>query len=707
MLKSFFLFFLIFLNTFSLNLTKTEKAWIKNNKNKTFLVDIYSPNHVYLYKKDSGELAGVYIEFFQKLEQKTGLKFKIQDSDKREMKELLINGDGDILFNIAKTPQRERLYFFLPTYNTYNVGLFVKKGKIIDLNNLNNLNIAHVEGTSDSILVKEFYPHLKNLIPVQDNGNFGFSSLKKENIDAIVGKSSNDVFKNYTFIPLNEIPSSQLWMVVNRKYPILKDIIEKFNIDFSEKDVVKSLKKERLIFYKQLLKNDTTIEHLKKTYKSFNILTPDTDNIAPLFYTSKKGYRGYVVDRLNELSYLTDIPINYIKNSEQNYDIKAIDTKVFDSSEKFFIPYYASQLVAFSLTNSNFVDSYSDIKNKKIGLLSYEKLNKDEIKNLTNTNTFRVFKDTTSALLSLINKEIDYLYGDFKIVSMAISNEYLEDKIKVAGFFNKITPIGFGVKEDPDLATFIDKLFPSHLSESRILYSELVIPKRFSPNYKHFIVMFSISSTIILILFYFLRKTIIASKKERLITRALVESFEAANEFNDEDTGNHILRVNLYSKFLAEKLKCHKKFINEIGEYASLHDIGKIGIPDSILKKPGKLSPYEFEEMKKHVLFGKKLVDKMQLGPIAQNIALYHHERWNGKGYYYGLKDEEIPLEARIVALADVYDALRQKRIYKNGFSHEEAIEIIKKERGQHFDPTLVDIFLKFNEEFNKIFIEH
>ncbi|ERT68268.1 hypothetical protein HMPREF0202_01838 [Cetobacterium somerae ATCC BAA-474] len=111
--------------------------------------------------------------------------------------------------------------------------------------------------------------------------------------------------------------------------------------------------------------------------------------------------------------------------------------------------------------------------------------------------------------------------------------------------------------------------------------------------------------------------------------------------------------------------------------------------------------------MKKHVLLGKKLIDKMQLGPIAQNIVLYHHERWNGKGYCYGLKENEIPLEARIVAIADVYDALRQKRVYKDGFSHKEAIEIIKKERGQHFDPALVDIFFEFNEEFNKIFIEH
>ena len=111
--------------------------------------------------------------------------------------------------------------------------------------------------------------------------------------------------------------------------------------------------------------------------------------------------------------------------------------------------------------------------------------------------------------------------------------------------------------------------------------------------------------------------------------------------------------------------------------------------------------------MKTHVLLGKKLVDKMQLGVVAQNIVLYHHEKWNGKGYCHGLNSFNIPLEARIVALADVYDALRQKRVYKDGFSHEEAVEIIKKERGQHFDPALVDIFLDYNYEFNRIFIEH
>ncbi|MGL6120731.1 MAG: HD-GYP domain-containing protein, partial [Fusobacteriaceae bacterium] len=211
----------------------------------------------------------------------------------------------------------------------------------------------------------------------------------------------------------------------------------------------------------------------------------------------------------------------------------------------------------------------------------------------------------------------------------------------------------------------------------------------------------------ILVLTYLLKKVTFAQLKEKRITKALIRSFEAANELNDEDTGNHILRVSMYSKFLAQQLKCSSKFVKDIGEYASLHDVGKIGISDAILKKPGKLTQKEFEEMKQHVILGKKLIDTMELGSIASNIALYHHERWNGNGYCHGLKSTNIPLEARIVALADVYDALRQKRVYKEDFSHEKTVEIIRKESGEHFDPNIVNIFLEFNKEFDNIFIKN
>lgn len=186
--------------------------------------------------------------------------------------------------------------------------------------------------------------------------------------------------------------------------------------------------------------------------------------------------------------------------------------------------------------------------------------------------------------------------------------------------------------------------------------------------------------------------------------KKIVEGFEVANSFNDCETGEHILRIKNYSVLIAEELKCSKVFIKEIEKYSSLHDIGKIGIPEAIIKKPGKLDKDEFEEVKKHVKIGWELIKKLDVSKIAENIILYHHEKYDGSGYAFGLKKDEIPLEARIIAVADVYDALRQKRCYKESYSHEKAMEIIKSERGKHFDPIIVDIFLKNNNKFKEIF---
>lgn len=191
---------------------------------------------------------------------------------------------------------------------------------------------------------------------------------------------------------------------------------------------------------------------------------------------------------------------------------------------------------------------------------------------------------------------------------------------------------------------------------------------------------------------------------KELYLKKIIKGFELANSFNDCETGEHILRIKNYSILIAEELNCSKFFIKEIEKYSSLHDIGKIGISEVIIKKPGKLDEKEFEEVKKHVKIGWKLIKDLSVSKIAENIILYHHEKYDGSGYAFGLKKEEIPLEARIVAIADVYDALRQKRCYKESYSHEKAVEIIKNERGKHFDPMIVDIFLKNNGKFKEIF---
>ena len=178
-----------------------------------------------------------------------------------------------------------------------------------------------------------------------------------------------------------------------------------------------------------------------------------------------------------------------------------------------------------------------------------------------------------------------------------------------------------------------------------------------------------------------------------------------AAEYKDEDTGDHIVRMSRYSALIAEKLGLPAEEVQNIQYAAPMHDVGKIGIPDSILMKPGKLTDDEFEIIKTHTTMGAKILEnsKAEILKIAELIALSHHEKWNGKGYPQGLSRDTIPIAARIVGLADVFDALISKRPYKDPFPVEVALDIIKKERGEHFDPDVVDVFLENIDEFVKI----
>ncbi len=175
------------------------------------------------------------------------------------------------------------------------------------------------------------------------------------------------------------------------------------------------------------------------------------------------------------------------------------------------------------------------------------------------------------------------------------------------------------------------------------------------------------------------------------LTIGLVTALEKANEMNDSDTGLHLLRVSNYSKILAKAMGLSKDTIFKISRYASLHDVGKVGIPDQLLKKPGTLTAKEFEEMKLHTVYGYELLKVAKVDVVAQNIAYCHHEKFNGTGYPRGLRGDEIPVEARVVAMADVFDALTTKRCYKTNYDLETSREIFLAESGLHFEPSMVE----------------
>lgn len=169
-----------------------------------------------------------------------------------------------------------------------------------------------------------------------------------------------------------------------------------------------------------------------------------------------------------------------------------------------------------------------------------------------------------------------------------------------------------------------------------------------------------------------------------------------AAEYRDEDTGDHIIRIGRYSALIVKKLGISDIKPKDILYAAPMHDIGKIGIPDNILLKPSKLTDEEFDIVKSHTIIGAKILSNSnaKIIMLAEQIALSHHEKWNGQGYPNGLSGEDIPLAARIVAIVDVFDALTSKRPYKKTFPVEVALNIMKKERGQHFDSDLLNIFL-------------
>ena len=189
-------------------------------------------------------------------------------------------------------------------------------------------------------------------------------------------------------------------------------------------------------------------------------------------------------------------------------------------------------------------------------------------------------------------------------------------------------------------------------------------------------------------------------------------------EYRDHITGGHIERTKNGAKILLEEMKASGIYMEEIKsldidlvlQSCQLHDIGKIAISDSILKKTGKLDKDEFDEMKKHTEYGKKIIGKIQLSTkdnyflkYAKIFATSHHEKWDGTGYPYGLAKNEIPLLGRVMTIADVYDALTSIRPYKNAFSHDEAVQIITENSGKQFDPTLVIVFIKTAERFREL----
>jgi len=204
--------------------------------------------------------------------------------------------------------------------------------------------------------------------------------------------------------------------------------------------------------------------------------------------------------------------------------------------------------------------------------------------------------------------------------------------------------------------------------------------------------------------------------QELSITQSvIIEAMASLAETRDQETGDHVMRTRFYVQLLAVQLASHPRFKDylilldpdDLGTAATLHDIGKVGVPDHILLKPGRLTPEEFEEIKKHTLYGHNILNRLTKRlpnnaflRLADEIAWTHHEKWDGNGYPRGLKGDDIPIPGRLMAIADVYDAIISPRVYKGPMSNEEAMAFILSQAGTHFDPDVATAFVDLRETF-------
>jgi len=702
----------------NIQLTQDEIKWIKTNKNKNITIYL-DKDKGFLNYYWNGDKKGLFPDVIKLLKKNTGLNFQIIDQDTKTFEKSIDSGVPDIVMGIENYKKNDKEYTYLEQPLSLDGMMITKKNYtfIYSRSEIFGKTIVCLENNSIKNQILKKYGDRVKLI---------FKLTKKEAMDAILLGEADIYIENYQDGLKYLMDNQHLKAKLNY---LSKDITTNYYIGGKSEyrhilniiqKILNNIDPTMPFFYNEFLnyiRDRMVTSEMLKTYikekKSIKIFIPKSKNMPQLYTKDKYGNEtGFLVNKVDELKKILGLETIYeLKNLSSDFDVNPFILSVNgrDLNKQNLLTteaYMEVKLFIFNKENAGYIPYLGELETKKIAivkdsLVEIYLLDKGFKDNLV---TFKTIKD---AMNSVNDGETDALVGEIQEVNYNLKKNHLHD-IKLAGTIPDKIELKFGVNPNDKILYLIIGNFNTYFSygsgfhRKEHLMKEIYIPR----DYELSIIISLISILGFLGVYIHLKRFKKIHKNLKKLTIGLVDTLESANTYNDEDTGMHVKRVNKYSELLAKELNMSNSFIEEIGLYASLHDIGKIGICDSILKKPGKLTKEEFETIKNHVEIGYNLIKDLNVSLIALNIVRYHHEKWDGKGYGKGLKGEEIPIEARIVALADVYDALRQERVYKKAFTHEKSMEIIISESGNHFDPKIVNIFIKKHDDFKKIFNE-
>ncbi|MEG2347230.1 MAG: transporter substrate-binding domain-containing protein [Cetobacterium sp.] len=671
---------------------------------KEHVVLLENENSFFFYK-EKNQYKGLYPKIFEDINKKKKINLNLKELDTNLILDME-KGKNILIMDLIENEERREKYYFIPTFFYLKANMYFLNNNFIDITNFYKKRVGVIKGTYLDREFLEKYDFLHSEIIDIETREKGLQMLKDGEVDGFVADNQYGFKDNLSKIELSRIPIMVTTLAVPKSEKKLYKNLKRYFEEISPETLKNMISDSRREYYKDKFGDKYT--NLKD--KSISVVFPTEKTNYPLYYIEDGEEKGLAIEYLKDVGEILGIQVRKIFYSKEE-DWKSNDITIASTiessirdNENYTNPYYTLTPVIFNRKEDGFINNLVEARKKRFAVVE-NSYYMDYLRKFLKEENFIYAKDMDETIEKVKRKEADYSIGDYKTLINKLYNTSYDKEIKIAGILDKKYDVSMVVNsEQKELYEALKDISASFLNEnmSKNIYLE---KNSYETDKSKKILIFSMGILLIsFILLYKGRKNLVEKRKYEDLMLSLVSSLEAVNQFNDLETGNHIKRLNLYSELLANKLGCSKKFYEEIGRVASLHDVGKIGIDRSILKKPGKLTEEEFKVIKEHPEIGYEIIKKSGVSIMAENIARYHHEKWDGSGYPCGLKGLEIPLEARIVSVVDVYDALRQKRVYKDGFTHEKAIEIIKNESGKSFDPNIVKIFLENEFKFERLF---
>ncbi|MCS2168124.1 HD domain-containing phosphohydrolase [Scandinavium manionii] len=678
---------------------------------------LFDADNFEFWRDPQGNYQGYYPALIQEINKRYGYHLELKPVNGEEISRRFSTNSPGLYAGVVRTEERSRTKILSARlFDNEVLAASLSRSAAVP-EDLNDTRVIFRRDDATQKKVLQHYPWLRfrKLILV-DSSAEAFALLRERKADFYINDDSemDDTQHYYTLSrPFSDLRLPCV-MGFSPEMRFMRDNINQLIAEWQQNGKLKALENQSKRNYLVSRIQVTPDEAAWMRDNTLTVWLPKDENFAPLLWQDAHGYHGTVMDMIHDMRDLLHINVevkftdNYVARLRQEKwpvrMVNVVETRGDSLADGIIGPALSWHNAYYNRVEQPFLWDEEQVRYKRVGILrgSFSALYLHQ--RFGNDITLLPAASIEELVNAIEQHKIDFILGDLSSLEGSLrGNDLFRGVLKVAGL----------TRSDYQIVAWVDSAHPmyplltqihrisSYRTQMERLPETSWLPDFSKNTFKIISVVLLITVLFSLCLLWLMWRQI---KQSQAVNRSIVEAMEKVNRAHDDETGSHIRRVSAYCALLAREIGLPRKTVQDIERFASLHDVGKIAVPERILRKQGPLTEEEFSEMKLHTLKGWRIIQGLSLGPVAENIIHYHHEKWDGSGYPDGLCGEQIPIEARILALADVYDALRQKRVYKPGYTHEHACSLIFAGAGRHFDPELINRFHQLHPTFKVIY---